>query len=101
LASLAYDKPGSGASRGDWTRQTLTGRAEESAAAVQALRGRDDVLAGAVALLGGSQGGWVAQLTSSLADTVAAVVTAGGPGVGVLAQEEYRLRHQLPAEGFY
>lgn len=101
FASLAYDKPGSGASTGDWTRQTLTDRAEETAAAVHALHGRDDVLAGAVALLGGSQGGWVAQLVPSLADGVAAVVTVSGPGVGVLDQEEYRLRHQLPAEGFY
>lgn len=100
FASLAYDKPGSGASTGDWTRQSIADRAEESVAAVQALSSRDDVLPDAVALIGGSQGGWVAQLAPSLDDTVAAVVTVSGPGVSVLAQEEYRLSHQLPAEGF-
>ncbi|MEV6812385.1 alpha/beta fold hydrolase [Micromonospora sp. NPDC051296] len=100
FASLAYDKPGSGASTGDWTRQTLADRAEETVAAVRALRIRDDVRPDAIALVGGSQGGWVAPLAATMDDTVAAVVTVSGPGVSVLAQEEYRLRHQLPAEGF-
>ena len=100
FASLAYDKPGSGASTGDWTRQTLAHRAEETVAAVQAMRNRAEVRPDAIALVGGSQGGWVAPLATSLDDAIAAVVTVSGPGVGVLAQEEYRLRHQLPAEGF-
>lgn len=100
FASFAYDKPGSGASTGDWTRQTLTDRAEETAAAVRMAQDRTEVRADAVALIGGSQGGWVAQIVPSLSASIAAVVTVSGPGVGVLAQEEYRLRHQLPAEGF-
>ncbi|GIJ13078.1 alpha/beta hydrolase family protein [Micromonospora andamanensis] len=100
FASLAYDKPGSGASTGDWTRQRLTDRAEETLAAVRALRRQPDVRADAVALIGHSQGGWVAPLAASRSDLVAAVVCVSGPGVGVLAQEEYRLRHQLPAAGF-
>ncbi|GIJ41610.1 alpha/beta hydrolase family protein [Micromonospora andamanensis] len=99
FASLAYDKPGSGASTGDWTRQRLTDRAEETLAAVRALRRQPDVRADAVALIGHSQGGWVAPLAASRSDLVAAVVCVSGPGVGVLAQEEYRLRHQLPAAG--
>lgn len=100
FASLAYDKPGSGASTGDWARQTIADRAEETLAAVRAMRSHDDVLPDAVALIGGSQGGWVAQLAASMDSTVAAVVNVSGPGVTVLAQEEYRLNHQLPAEGF-
>ncbi|AXH88600.1 hypothetical protein GA0070615_5398 [Micromonospora aurantiaca] len=100
FASLAYDKPGSGGSTGDWTRQTMTGRAAETVAAVRAVRGREDVLSGAVALIGGSQGGWVAHLAAAADDGIAAVVTVSGPGVSVRVQEEYRLRHQLAAEGF-
>jgi len=100
FASLAYDKPGSGASTGDWTDQSLTDRAWETVGAIEAVQSRGDVLPDAVALLGGSQGGWVAQIVASLTGKVAAIVTVSGPGVGVLAQEEYRLRHQLPAEGF-
>ena len=100
IASFAYDKPGSGASTGDWTRQTLTDRAAETIAAVRTLRQRDDVRSDTVALIGHSQGGWVAPLAAITDDTIAAIVIVSGPGVGVLAQEEYRLRHQLPAEGF-
>ncbi len=100
LASLAYDKPGSGQSSGDWTRQTLHERAEETAAALRALHGRGELIADRVALLGSSQGGWVAHLVPARAPAVAAVVTISGPGVGVVAQERYRLRRQLPAEGF-
>ncbi|WP_405094036.1 alpha/beta hydrolase [Micromonospora sp. NBC_01392] len=101
FASLAYDKPGSGASTGDWTRQSMTDRADETLAGVNALRARSDVHAGAVALIGGSQGGWVAPLAASRSPAaVAAVVSVSGPGVGVVAQEEYRLGHQLTATGF-
>ncbi|MEV5631122.1 alpha/beta hydrolase family protein [Micromonospora tulbaghiae] len=100
FASLAYDKPGSGASKGDWTRQTMADRAQETLAAVRAVRSREDVLSDAVALIGGSQGGWVAHLAAAADDRIAAVVTVSGPGVSVRVQEEYRLRHQLAAEGF-
>jgi pimeloyl-ACP methyl ester carboxylesterase len=99
FASLAYDKPGSGASTGDWTRQSLADRASETTAAVAALRTRADLAADRIALIGGSQGGWVAHLAAG-SSGVAAVVTVSGPGVGVLAQERYRLRRQLPARGF-
>ncbi|MFI5835629.1 alpha/beta hydrolase family protein [Micromonospora sp. NPDC051300] len=99
LASLAYDKPGSGASTGDWTRQSLPGRAGETLAAVGALRARSDVRA--VALVGHSQGGWVAPLAAAHSPAaVDAVVIVSGPAVGVVAQEEYRLRRQLVAAGF-
>jgi pimeloyl-ACP methyl ester carboxylesterase len=100
LAVFTYDKPGSGASTGHWTRQSMADRAHETLAAVETVGGHPEVRADAVALLGGSQGGWVAPLAASTADTVAAVVTVAGPGVGVLAQEEYRLAHELPMEGF-
>ncbi|MFG1719715.1 alpha/beta fold hydrolase [Micromonospora chalcea] len=100
FASLAYDKPGSGASTGDWTRQTMADRAGETMAAVRVVRRLGDVLSGSVALIGGSQGGWVAHLAASGDAGVAAVVTVSGPGVSVRVQEEYRLRHQLAAEGF-
>ncbi|MFI6131384.1 alpha/beta hydrolase family protein [Micromonospora sp. NPDC051141] len=65
FASLAHDKPGSGASTGDWTRQSLVDRADETLAAVAALRARPDIGSGPVALIGHSQGGWVAPLAAS------------------------------------
>lgn len=101
LASFAYDKPGCGASTGDWTGQSLTDRAEETVAAALTLHDRADIRADAIALYGGSQGGWVSYLAPESAEgAIAAVVAVSGPGVTALAQEEYRLRHHLPAEGF-
>ncbi len=38
LATFGYDKPGCGASTGDWTRLTLHDRAQEALAAVAARR---------------------------------------------------------------
>ncbi|WP_051798294.1 alpha/beta hydrolase family protein [Catenuloplanes japonicus] len=95
IASLAYDKPGSGASTGDWTAQSLPDRARETLAAVAAVR--DRLPGSPVGLIGHSQGGWVAWL-AAVSPLVSAVVTLSAPGVGVLAQEEHRLRHQLPPE---
>jgi uncharacterized protein len=100
FASLAYDKPGCGASTGDWTRQSLHDRAAETIAAVVTIRALSDIRSDAVALIGGSQGGWVAHIAGSQSDAVTAIVTVSGPGVGVLAQERYRLRRQLAADGF-
>jgi pimeloyl-ACP methyl ester carboxylesterase len=88
FASLAYDKPGSGASTGDWTRQTLEDRASETLAATR-------VVGHLAGLIGGSQGGWVAHLAAAREPSIPAVVTIGGPGVGVRAQEEYRLSRVL------
>ncbi|WP_431931285.1 alpha/beta hydrolase family protein [Micromonospora sp. RP3T] len=101
FASLAYDKPGSGASTGDWTRQSLVDRADETLTPVAALRARRDIGSCPVALIGHSQGDWVAPLAAHRSPAaVAAVVTVSGPGVGVVAQEECRLGHQLTATGF-
>lgn len=95
IASLAYDKPGSGDSTGDWTAQSLPDRARETLAAVAAVRSR---LPGSrVGLIGHSQGGWVAWL-AAVSPLVSAAVTVSGPGVGVVAQEEFRLRRQLPPD---
>lgn len=97
LDSLAYDKPGSGASTGDWRAQSIESRASETAAAVAHCHGLGYRQ---VVLLGGSQGGWVARLAATMTSQVDAVVTVSGPAVGPEAQERFRLRTQLPADGF-
>ncbi|MDQ1292203.1 MAG: Hydrolase 4 protein [Actinomycetota bacterium] len=100
IGSLAFDKPGCGESTGDWTQQTLRDRATEVLVAVDAIRALPEVDEQAVALIGGSQGAWVASLAAANSDDIAALVMSSGPAVGVLAQEFYRLGRQLPAHGF-
>ena len=96
IASVAYDKPGSGMSTGSWTTQSIEDRADETVAAV-----RHAVALGFrhVALIGVSQGGWVARVAATRSDQVAAVVSISGPAVDAASQERFRLRTQLPADG--
>jgi uncharacterized protein len=104
IASLAYDKPGCGESSGDWREQTLQDRAVETLAAAASLARQPRIDPDRIALLGMSQGGWVAPLAATLptprAPAVAAVVALSTPGVSPLEQETYRIAHQLPAQGF-
>jgi uncharacterized protein len=60
VAVLAYDKRGAGKSTGAWAAATVDDLAEDAAAAVAALQAHPRVAAGAVGVLGHSEGGWVA-----------------------------------------
>jgi hypothetical protein len=60
VAVLAYDKRGTGKSAGAWAAATVDDLAHDAAAAVAALQAHPGVAAGAVGVLGHSEGGWVA-----------------------------------------
>jgi uncharacterized protein len=60
VAVLAYDKRGAGKSTGAWAAATVDDLAQDAAAAVAALQAHPRVAAGAVGVLGHSEGGWVA-----------------------------------------
>lgn len=99
LSVLVYDKPGCGASGGDWTRQSLQQRGEEVSAAAAFAREHPAVGGRPVTLVGQSQGGWVS-LTAAAGDPqIPALVTTSGPGVRVADQEIYRLGHDYPRLG--
>jgi pimeloyl-ACP methyl ester carboxylesterase len=99
FASLAWDKPGCGGSGGDWRDQSLHDRAAEALAAVACLAGQEGVDPRRIALLGGSQGGWVGPLAASRSRAVAAVISLSGPGVSPYEQEAYRVEHMLRDAG--
>lgn len=63
------------------------------------LAARDGVDPARVALLGGSQGGWVAPLAASRSPAVAAVISLSGPGVSPYQQEAYRVEAMLRHAG--
>ena len=64
VATLVYDKRGTGGSGGDFTFDFET-LARDTAAVVEALRRRPEVDPGRIGLIGYSQGGWVAPLAAS------------------------------------
>jgi uncharacterized protein len=97
---LTHDKPGCGASPGDWLAQTFLDRAHESLSALRVLRSHPAVADQPVGLVGFSQGGWVSLLAASLDDElVDFVVSISGPGVGPADQERYRIERELRAQG--
>jgi uncharacterized protein len=76
VATLVYDKRGTGDSEGKFTFDfdTLAG---DVAAAVAQLRTRPEVDAARIGLIGYSQGGWVAPLASSLTPVAFVLVNYG------------------------
>jgi uncharacterized protein len=100
IASLAYDKPGSGRSEGDWTAQTFGDRAREALAALWFLKEQPGVDVTRVGLLGMSQGAWVAPMVAADSEEVAFVIALSASGTGPREQDRFRLERQLVSEGF-
>ena len=101
FAVLRYDKRGTGASTGDWTRETFRERADDVLALTAHLRGRKDIRADGVGLCGHSQGGWIAPLAaSSRPDELAFLVILAGAAVTPAEQDLSSTRHRLLRSGF-
>jgi pimeloyl-ACP methyl ester carboxylesterase len=100
VAALAYDKPGCGASTGDWTRQSFDDRAAETLAALRFLQRQAGVDPALVGLLGASQGAWVAPMAAAVSDDVSFVVAASASGVGPREQDRFRVEQGLGSGGF-
>jgi dienelactone hydrolase len=98
IASLCWDKPGVGASGGDWTRQSFHDRAREALDAVKFLRGRADVDHGHVGLWGISQGGWVCPLAASLSPEVAFLLLVSAPAGTIAEQDLFRIEQGMRAD---
>lgn len=99
IASLVWDKPGTGASEGDWSRQSFRDRAEEALAAVRFLQGCPGIDPKRVGLWGISQGGWVCPLSASLSKEVAFLILVSAPACTVEAQDLYRIEQGMLAAG--
>ena len=104
IAAFAYDKRGSGRSRGDLTFGSYTLLADDVEAAVNALASRSAVVdADRIAICGISEGGWVAPIVASrpgsrVAAVVGVVASGGTYAVNALYQNELRLRGRNATE---
>ena len=78
FAVLAYDKRGSGASTGDWNAAGLAELADDLVAAIRAISKRPDIDPSRNAILGTSEGGWVAPLAASRFRAIKAIVAISG-----------------------
>jgi len=95
IASLAFDKRGSGASTGDWRQADFGILADDVLAGVQSLRRNPRIRADKVGLFGISQAGWIIPLAASRSKDVAFVVPVSGGAVTPAEQELWRQRQNL------
>jgi len=100
FASFAWDKPGVGESKGDWSQQSFKDRANEVLSAIQFLKSQNDIDSKRIGLWGISQGGWILPLAASMSKDVAFIIPVSGPGIGAKEQDIYTIEHQLKADGF-
>ncbi|HET7584578.1 MAG TPA: alpha/beta fold hydrolase [Gemmatimonadaceae bacterium] len=95
IAVLRLDDRGIGGSGGDPTTETSADYANDVQGAVAWLRARPDIDPARIALLGHSEGGYVAPMVASTDSTIAAIVLLAGPsrtGRRVIA---YQLERQI------
>ncbi len=81
IAALRYDDRGFGKSTGDFRSATTEDFAQDALAAVRFLRGRPEVAAERIGILGHSEGGLVAPMAAGRSKEVAFVILLAGPGV--------------------
>ena len=98
IASLCWDKPGVGESKGDWTRQSFHDRAQEAIEAVKFLKGRPDIAGKQVGLWGISQGGWICPLAAYLSADVAFMILVSAPAGTIEEQDLYRVEQEMRAD---
>jgi uncharacterized protein len=91
VAVLAYDKRGAGKSTGAWAAATVEDLAHDAAAAVAALQAHPKVTAGAVGILGHSEGGWVALRLCAQLGTPRHLVLNSCPAVSFAESEVFAL----------
>lgn len=94
---FSWDKPGIGASEGDWLSQSMTDRAAEAVAALRAVQQLDTIDANKVGLLGFSQAGWVVPEAAGPGSTAAFAILVGG-AVNWEEQGAYYGRQRLARE---
>jgi uncharacterized protein len=78
IGVFSWDKPGVGASQGNWLHQSMSDRAREATAALDAVRAQAGVDASKAGFLGFSQAGWVVPEAAGPGSTAAFAILVGG-----------------------
>ena len=100
IATLVYDKRGTGSSGGDYRDESFEDFAADALAGVHYLQSRKDINAKHVGLYGRSHGGIVAPLAASLSKDVAFIINVSGAGVPPYQQVTYQAEAEMRRDGF-
>ena len=96
---LVYDKRGTGASTGDWRSAGLEEYAEDLVAGIQAAVKHPDIDATRIAVLGVSEGAWVAPLAASRSTAIKAIAAITGGARTKGDAYVYKVRRQAEGAG--
>ncbi len=99
IATFAFDKPGCGASTGDWRDYALEARADQALAALKALGSHPGIDEVRLGVWGQSQGGWLAQIVADRLPDLAFAIANSGPSINVVEQDMYGCEHSMRAAG--
>ena len=80
MASLFFDKRGTGSSGGSWLTSSLDDLAGDALAAIQYLKTNEKIDSGRIGFWGISQAGWIAPLAASQSRDVAFMILISGGG---------------------
>ena len=89
VASLIFDKRGSGESGGKWTEASIEDLANDALAALQFVRGQRGISADRVGYWGVSQAAWVATLAASKSPDVGFLMLVSGGGATPQESERF------------
>lgn len=98
ISVFSWDKPGVGASTGNWLHQSMQDRGDETVAALAAVRQIAEVDQRPIGLLGFSQAGWVLPRVPARTDDVSFLVLIGG-AINWQAQGRFYATIRLEREG--
>lgn len=99
VASLAYDKRGTGASGGSWVTSSLDDLAVDALAAVEFLKSQDGIDSARIGFWAISQGGWIAPRAAARSDGVAFLIVVSGGGASPRESERFSYGQQFAAAG--
>lgn len=99
VASLAFDKRGTGSSGGSWTTSSLDELAGDALAAIRYLKTEEGIDPSRIGFWGISQAGWVAPRAAARSDDVAFMVLISGGGASPRESELYSYRRAFEEVG--
>jgi dienelactone hydrolase len=100
LATLVYDKRGTGRSGGDYRQLSFDEYAADALAGIHYLQSRSEIDPKRVGLSGRSHGGIVVPLAASRSKDVAFIINVSGTGVPPYQQVTYQAETEMRRDGF-
>lgn len=100
FATVVWDKAGNGCSAGRYAIGTpIVETTDETVAAIDALKRRDDIDSRRIGLWAISLGGWIAPMVAVRRPEVAFLIIVSGPGSDTQAENEYNAFNRLRLSG--